>query len=214
MLNVLRRGAHGKGAAGLLVVMCHGVGADAAQMELFFDAWAMSLPNVAFLAPDGPEPFEWDPGAGRQWFGLRDRTPSVLRAGAARAAPLLDAAIDAECARLGLAAHRVALGGFSQGAMMTLHAGLRRVPPPLALRAYSGAMLPTRAEDLSGRPPVLLVHGELDGVVPWERATQAESLLRRLDVPVETCWRPGLEHSVDAEGVAAGLALLRRVAGA
>ncbi len=210
MLNVLRWGATDK--AGLLVVMCHGVGADASQMEVFVDAWAPSLPGAAFLAPDAPEPFDFDP-ASFQWFSLADRTPAVLDAGARRAAPLLNAAVDAECARLGLPAARVALAGFSQGAMMVLHAGLRRRPPPGAILAYAGAMLdtPDLARDLSGAPPVLLVHGEADDVVPFARGPAAAESLHRLGVPVETCWCPGTGHYVDEMGLQAGAAALRRL---
>ena len=209
ILNVRRWNAASK--ADCLVVGCHGVDADGGQMEGMVRAWAPALPGAAFLAPDGPEPF--DGGSGRrQWFSLRDRTPAVLDAGAARAAPLLEAAIAAECARLDIARDRVVLAGFSQGAMMVLHAGLRR-PGTAAILAYSGALLdsPTLPQSLAGRPPVLLVHGESDCVVPFARGPEAAAALVRLGVPVSTCWRPGLEHSVDAVGLEAGVALLARV---
>lgn len=200
MPNVLRWAATDKPE--LLVVLCHGVGADASQMDVFVDACAPDLPAAAFLAPDGPEPY--DGGApGRQWFSLRDRSPAALDAGARRTAPLLDAMIDAECERLGLPPDRVALAGFSQGAMMVLHAGLRRIPPPLAIVAASGALLetPDLATEITGHPPVLLIHGESDNVVPFARSVAAAAALRRLHIPIETCWRPQTEHYVDDAGL-------------
>ena len=214
-LNVLRWGPEGKEAARFLLVLCHGVGAEASQMEIFVEHLRPLLPDAAFMAPDGPFEFDQFP-MGRQWFSLRDRTPAVLDAGARDAAPHLNAVIDAECARLGLPGGKVALAGFSQGAMMALYAGLRRTPPPGAILAYSGALLdtPDLQANLSGRPPVLLVHGERDGVVPFALGLASERALRRLGVPVETCWRPMLEHSVDDEGIAAGLAMLRRTVAA
>lgn len=210
MLNVLRWPAAGK--ARYLIVMCHGYAADASQMEVFVDAWARHLPHAAFLAPDAPDPFEEFP-LGHQWFSLRDRTPAVLDALARRAAPKLGAAIDAECTRLGIAPDRVAIAGFSQGAMMALHTGLRRTPPPAAILAYAGAMLDTPAleRELTGHPPTLLVHGESDAVVPFDRGPHAAAALRRLGVPVETAWLPGVEHVVDPAGLSAGLAFLRLV---
>lgn len=210
MLNVRRWNARDKPA--LLVVMCHGVGADGSQMELFVHAGAPALPTAAFLAPDGPDPCDYAPD-GRQWFSLRDRTPATLGAGAARAAPLLDAAVDAECARLGLPPTRVILAGFSQGAMMVLHAGLRRRPPPLAILAASGALLdtPELAAELSGHPPVFLLHGESDNVVPFDRGPAAAAALRRLQVPVETCWRPGTGHYVDGIGLTAATLFMRGI---
>lgn len=212
MPNLLRWAAADKPE--LLVVLCHGVGADASQMDVFVDACAPTLPTAAFLAPDGPHPY--DGGApGRQWFSLRDRSPAALDAGARRAAPLLDAAIDAECQRLGLPPDRVALAGFSQGAMMVLHAGLRRIPPPLAILAASGALLdtPDLAMEVTGRPPVLLIHGESDNVVPFARGLAAAAALRRLHIPIETCWRPGVQHYVDDVGLNAAAAFLRQALG-
>ena len=181
-------------------------------MAVFVDAWSPGLPGVAFLAPDAPHPFEFFP-VGHQWFSLSDRTPAILQAGAARAAPLLDATIDAECARLGLAPGRVVLAGFSQGAMMALYTGLRRRPAPLAILAYSGALLdtPELEHALSGRPPILLVHGESDDVVPFARGPEAAVVLRRLGLPVQTCWCAGTGHSVDAAGLQAGREALRAV---
>ena len=215
ILKVRRWDAAGKAGskADCLVVGCHGVDSDGSQMERMVQAWAPALPHAAFLAPDGPEPFDWGTGR-RQWFSLRDRTPTMLDAGAARAAPLLEAAIAAELERLDIPRDRVALAGFSQGAMMALHAGLRR-PGTAAILAYSGALLdsPMLPQALAGRPPVLLVHGESDSVVPFARGPEAAATLVRLGLPVETCWRPGLEHSVDAVGLEAGAALLARVFG-
>ena len=212
-LNVLRWAPEGKPR--FLLVLCHGVGADASQMAILVEPLRRFLPGAAFLAPDGPDPFDqFPPGvmASRQWFSLRDRTPAVLDTGAQAAAPALNATIDAECARLGLPGGRVALAGFSQGAMMALYAGLRRTPAPGAILAYSGALLdtPDLAAHLSGRPPVLLVHGERDMVVPFAAGVASEHALRRLGVPVETCWRPALEHNIDEVGIAAGLAMLQR----
>ena len=210
-LNVLRWSPEGKGAAHSLIVLCHGVGADASQMEIFVEQLRPALPGAAFLAPDGPYPFDQFP-QGRQWFSLRDRTPAVMEAGAREATPFLLATVDAECARLGVPPGRVAMAGFSQGAMMVLHAGLRRTPPPACILAYSGALLltPELAGEMTGRPPTLLVHGERDNVVPFALALASERALRQLGVPVETCWRPGLEHSIDDAGVAAGLGMLQR----
>lgn len=207
MLNVLRWGEQNN--PGFLVVMCHGVGAEASQMHVFVDAWSPALPGAAFLAPDAPEPFD-QASDGHQWFSLRDRTPAAMDAGARRAAPLLDDTITAECARLELAPDRVAMVGFSQGAMMVLHAGLRRRVAPAAIVAYSGALLdtPDLAASLVGHPPVLLVHGESDDVVPFARGPAAADALRRLGIPVQTCWCPDTGHFIDDKGLQAGAAFI------
>ena len=204
-LRTLRWGP-GPGAARHLVALLHGVGASADDLLGLAPSLAPLLPGVAFVAFDAPEPYDGAP-SGRQWFSLQDRTPSVLQAGAARAAPALDAALDAELARLGVAS--CALAGFSQGAMMALHAGLRRAPPPAAVLAYSGALLDVPTAD--ARPPVLLVHGTDDEVVPAARSRDAERLLRAAGVPVQAVFRPGVGHWIDDEGLRTGAVFLRGV---
>lgn len=204
------------GAARQLVVLLHGVGADGHDLIDLAAQWAPALPHAAFVSPDGPEPYDMIPPGmahhGRQWFSLADRTPSVLEAGIARARPAVDAFLDAELARLGLPPDAYALMGFSQGAMMALFAGLRRAIPPAAILAYSGGVLDpdSLAAEKTGAPPVLLVHGLEDAVVPaaWSRETAA--ILTAAGLPVQTLFRPGLGHSIDEEGMLAGGQALRR----
>jgi phospholipase/carboxylesterase len=210
-LNVLRWGPASGAPAQQLVVLCHGVGADAHDLIDLAPTWAHAVPHALFVAPDAPEPYDMAP-MGRQWFSLADRTPAILDAGARRAAPLLLATIGAELTRAGLPQDAVAMMGFSQGAMIVLHAGLRRTPPPRAILAYSGAMLDSLELDaeITGKPETLLVHGEADDVVPFARGTAAETRLRSLGVPVTTVWRPGLGHGIDDVGLMEGALFLQR----
>lgn len=211
-LTSLRWGPASKGAVQQLVVLCHGVGADAHDLIDLAPTWSHALPEALFVAPDAPEPYDQGP-TGRQWYSLQDRTPAVLDAGARRAAPLLLAYIDAELTRAGLPPDAVAMMGFSQGAMMVLHAGLRRRTPPRGILAYSGALLDTSAlaAECTGHPPVLLVHGEQDEVVPFSRAETAESALTRIGIPLQTLWCPKLGHGIDDAGLSAGALFLQRL---
>ena len=212
LLNVLRRDPASKGPATSLVVICHGVGADGHDVYALSDTLADAVPDAAFLVPDGPEPCDMA-AVGRQWFSLQDRTPAVLEDGARRATPLLLATIEAELARRAIPTDAVAMLGFSQGAMMALFAGLRRAPPPRAILAYSGALLDTPHLDaeLVGHPPVLLVHGQDDEVVPFSRGPAAEAALERRGIPVTSLWRPGVGHWIDDAGLAAGALFLKQV---
>jgi phospholipase/carboxylesterase len=199
-----------QGAARQLVVLCHGVGADGHDLIDLAPLWATALPHATFAAPDGPQPCDGSP-MGRQWFPLWDRAPAQLAAGADAAAPLLDAFIDAELARLGLAPDAYALMGFSQGAMTALHAGLRRGVPPRAILAFSGALLaPDRLAEATHRPPVLLVHGEADEVVPPQRSRDAAAALRAAGFPVESVYSSRLGHGIDDAGLSAGALFLQR----
>jgi phospholipase/carboxylesterase len=204
-----RWGPKSGGRATCLVVLIHGLGANGHDLIDLGPAWGEALPDAAFAAPDAPEqngimPF------GRQWFDVGDRTPARLAAGVAVAASDLLGFVDAELARLRLPLSEVALMGFSQGAMVALHAGLRRPVPPRAILAFSGSLLDAVPARDSPAPPVLLVHGERDEVVPAERSVLAERALRAASVPVESLFVPALGHGIDAAGLSAGALFLQR----
>ncbi len=198
------------GPARQVVVLLHGLGADGTDLIDLAGQWAPGLPEAAFVAPDAPEPCDMAP-FGRQWFSLQDRTPARVEAGLRAARPALDAFLDRELTRHALPPEALALVGFSQGCMLALFTGLRMARGPAAILGYSGALVAPEslAVEALARPPVLLVHGEADEVVPAARSRAAEMALRAAGVPVTALYRPGLGHGIDAEGLAAGLAALR-----
>ena len=203
-----------QGRAEQLVVLCHGVGADGHDLIDLAPWWAATLPQAAFVAPDAPEPYDAAP-VGRQWFPLWDRTPAEMQAGADAASLLLGDFLDTELARLGLPADACALVGFSQGAMMVLHAGPRRVVAPRAILAYSGALLaPELLAQTPSRRPILLVHGEADEVVPASHSRAAECALRAAGFAVDSLFCPRLGHGIDEAGLAAGALFLQCSCGA
>ncbi|MDE2582814.1 MAG: prolyl oligopeptidase family serine peptidase [Rhodospirillales bacterium] len=193
-----------------LVVLCHGLGADGSDLISLSEPWGQAVPHAAFASPDAP--FPHDSGFGRQWWSVADRNSVVMEAGVRRAAPYLDRFIDSELARLGLPLDAYALMGFSQGAMMVLFTGLRRAVPPRAILAFSGALVApgALATEMTHRPPVLLVHGEADDVVPVSRSRDAEAALRAAEVPVESVFVPRLGHGIDPTGLSMGGLFLQR----
>ena len=205
-----RWGPRQPGPPGQLVVLCHGVGADGHDLIDLAPTWATALPHAAFASPDAPERYDMAP-VGRQWFSITDRTPARLEAGVTAAAGALDGFVDAELARLALPPNAYALMGFSQGAMTVLYTGLRRATAPRAILAYSGALIaPDRLGEITARPPVLLVHGEADEVVPVERSRLAERSLREAGLAVEALYSPGLGHGIDEAGLSVGALFLQR----
>ena len=211
-LNGPRTGPAAPGTPRQLVVLCHGLGADGYDLIDIAAAWKQAVPHAAFAAPDAPFPCDMAP-MGRQWFSVADRTPALMEQGVRRAAGFLDGFIDAELARLALAADAYALMGFSQGAMTALFTGLRRAVPPRAILAYSGALIaPERlVADLAAKSvPVLLVHGEDDEVVPVSRSREAQAALLAAGVPTEALYCPRLGHGIDEAGLSMGGLFLQR----
>jgi len=199
------------GPARQLVVLCHGLGADGHDLIDLAPLWGRTLPHAAFAAPDAPEACDMGP-FGRQWFSVADRTPARIAAGAASARDALDAFIDAELARLGLPTDAYALMGFSQGAMTALYTGLRRATAPRGILAFSGALVaPERLAEATARPPILLVHGEDDEVVPATRSRTAQGALEAAGFGVTALYCPRLGHGIDDAGLSAASLFLQRI---
>jgi len=187
------------GRASALVVLLHGYGANGDDLIALGDGWRRSLPDAAFVAPNAPQSI---PGmyGGLQWFALTQRDPSEYWRGVAAAQPALDRFLDAELARYRLTADRLVLVGFSQGTMMALHVGLRRAAGPAGIVAYSGLLAgPDHLAETKARPPVLLVHGEADDLIPIDALHMAREALAGAGIPVEWHVRPGLGHGIDPE---------------
>ncbi len=195
-----------------LVILLHGLGADGNDLIGLAPYWAPLLPDAEFLAPDAPFPCDMAP-MGRQWFSLQDRSPDTILAGVRAAAPMLEAFIDETLAARGLDEKRLALVGFSQGTMMSLYVGLRRATPVAGIVGFSGALIgaDTLRGEIRSRPPVLLIHGDADEIVPPQALPRAVAALKAADVPVESLSRPGLGHGIDEVGLRRGGEFLRRV---
>ena len=200
-----------------LVVLCHGLHADAGQLAPMAKAWGGILPTTGFVLPNAPlrRRSHWlGPllASRREWFSISDRSPLALEAGVRNAAGLIDEIIDSELDRHALEPDAYALAGFSQGAMTVLFAGLRRARPPRAILGFAGSLIaPGRLEsELRNHAPVLLVHGHADNVVSSASSRSAAEVLTQAHVPVTTCYRSGLGHEIDTGGIEAGGIFLRR----
>jgi len=194
-----------------LVVLLHGYGSNGDDLIGLAPFFAQALPDAEFLSPNAPFPCEIAP-FGFQWFGFEDRTPEMLLGGAQLAAQILDRFLDTELAKRGLADRDLALVGFSQGTMMSLHVGPRRPNKVAGILGFSGSLIAPQllASELKSTPSIFLVHGTADQVVPYPSLAQAEKALRDAGLRVETESRPGLVHSIDQVGAQKGAMFLRR----
>ncbi|MGO9238016.1 MAG: alpha/beta hydrolase [Methylocella sp.] len=203
------------GKTAQLVILLHGVAANGNDLLYLAQAWRKLLPKAEFLTPHAPFPCDYAPD-GRQWFSLQDRAPEKLLAGLRDAAAILDRFFDDLLASRGLDESQLALAGFSQGAATALYAGLHRQKQIAGIVAFSGA-LPWGAalqSEIASKPPVLLVHGEVDTVVPFQSMAAAKAMLEAVGVPVKAVARPGLGHAIDETGIKLAGEFLRDVLGA
>ena len=196
--------AHG-GTPLQLMLLLHGWGANGDDLADLARPFSFRFPGMAFFVPNGPDPCKMNP-VGREWFDIDDRIN-----GPDYAAPVIKTAIRALLSTFDLNESALVLAGFSQGGMMALHCGLRLQPAPAAIVSFSGAVL--RHEDLSATsnipyPPVQLVHGTADQVVPCALMGEAERILKPLGVKVVCVERPGLGHGIDPDGLTASISFL------
>ena len=203
-----------KGQAKALVVFLHGYGADGADLLGLADVLAPHLPDAAFVAPDAPEQCRGG-GYGYQWFPIPrmdGSSQAEADAGIDAASADLNAFLDARLAEEGLTPDRLALVGFSQGAMMSLHVAPRRPVPIAGVVAISGRLL--RPEGLQAealvKPPILLVHGDQDPVVPFDSMGMAGDALVTAGFPTFAHVMKGAAHGIAPDGLGVTLQFLKQ----
>ncbi|MFB9570729.1 alpha/beta hydrolase, partial [Saccharopolyspora hordei] len=101
--------------------------------------------------------------------------------------------------------------GFSQGTMMSLHVAPRRADPVAGVVGFSGRLMQPEhleAETIS-KPPVLLIHGDQDDVVPLESLPQAADALVAAGFETYSHISKGTGHGIAHDGLSLALSFLR-----
>jgi phospholipase/carboxylesterase len=209
----LRFARKGPEKVGALVVFLHGYGADGADLLGLADILAPHLPGVAFVAPDAPERCIGG-GFGFQWFPipwLDGSDMAVAEMGLDAAAAGLNGFLNARLADEGLTPDRLVLIGFSQGAMIGLHVAPRRSVAVAGVVAISGRLLrPDRlAAEAMVKPPVLLIHGDQDPVVPFADMGKAGDALVGAGFQTFGHVMQGTGHGIAPDGLGAALQFLK-----
>ena len=187
-----------RGPATHLVVLVHGYGADGQDLIGLANHWRELLPTVAFAAPNAPSRIPGGPGY--QWYPISRIDPHEMQKGVEAAGPGLDEYLNTELERLGLGPERLALVGFSQGTMLSLHLGLRRAIKPAAIVGFSG-LLPGPPPAGADIPPILLTHGDSDTVIPPQAMFLAANQLGLAGAAVQWHLARGMGHGIDPEGL-------------
>lgn len=189
--------------------MLHGVGSDGSDLISLAPYWAHATPGALFVSPDAPNPYDMAP-SGRQWFSLTNKDPIILLREIQKALPAFVDFVAGQVKNTGVPYSRVVLMGFSQGAMMALYAAPRLPEAIAGVMAYSGALL-WQEEGILWHPPLLLVHGQDDDVVPSSAFRYGRSTLEAKGFAVTAHLTPGLGHGIDGAGIENGSLFLETI---
>ncbi|WP_102107798.1 alpha/beta hydrolase [Oceaniglobus roseus] len=206
-----------KGQAERLVVLLHGYGADGADLLGLAEPLGPHLPGTAFLAPNAPERCTVNP-MGFQWFPIPwidGSSQEEAEAGMQAAVGDLNAWLAATLEDEGIGPERLILLGFSQGTMMSLHVAPRLGDEIAGVVGFSGRLLQPEllADEVVSRPPVLLIHGDQDEVVPPQSLPEAASALQEAGFDVYAHVMKGTGHGIAPDGLSVALAFMREQLG-
>lgn len=210
-LEFKRKGA-ASGETKSVVVFLHGYGADGADLLGLADPLSDHMPDTTFIAPDAPEKCSGNP-FGFQWFPipwLDGSSEEAAKEGADMAHEDIDAFLDKVLADEGVTPDKLIVFGFSQGTMMSLRVIPRRDEEIAGLVAFSGRLLEPESfgEGIKVKPPVLLVHGDQDEMVPVAHFDEAGKALQDAGFQVYGHIQQGTGHGIAPDGLSVALSFM------
>ena len=200
-----------------LAIFMHGYGANNINLLPVARQLSFFLPDIHFLLPDAPFPYEGE-GEGKQWFSLLNRNEENMLKGANIAEEILLTYIDQSLTKYNLDYNQLILMGFSQGAMMSIHCGLRLLPKKIQIVSYSGAIISWQngllniiAKQTKGiESKILLIHGENDEIVPKTASEKAMIKFQEYNIATELYLEKNLGHSISEGGIRKTLEFLQQ----
>lgn len=197
-----------------VVVLLHGYGSDGADLISLAPVWQPILPDALFVSPNAPETCR-QLSFGFQWFDISFEGDRLAKrqVGVETARPVLVEFLEDLWSQTGVAPEQTVLAGFSQGAMMALHVGLSLQQRLMGIIAFSGAFLPPHGfgSPSLAKPPVCLVHGDMDDVVDPELSADADVALRLAGFDVSYHVSQGTAHGIAPDGLDYASQFLRKL---
>ena len=191
-----------------LVIFVHGYGADGNDLLSLGDPLAEQMPDTVFYAPNAPNKCQMNP-MGYEWFPIPwidGSTEKVANTGMNGAAQMFDDWLTEVMEVEGVTAAQTFLVGFSQGTMMSLHVGPRRAEKLAGIIGFSGRLLrPEALNEAHTKPPILLIHGDADEVVPLVSMPEAADALTAAGFEVFTHISKGTGHGIAPDGLSLSL---------
>ena len=193
------------------VILCHGYGGDGKDISILANYWRTHLPETIFICPDAHEKCAASP-TGFQWFDLMDQTPEQILSKSLVAEIKLNKLIDEVKEKNNLIANQIAIGGFSQGCMISLQTGLKRKDKINSIIGYSGKIIDTEhlSKNIVSKPNIILMHGDIDQVVTIDGLLEAKDFFAKNDYKIETKIFKNCEHRIPTEGSSLGLQFIKK----
>jgi phospholipase/carboxylesterase len=200
-----------KGKAKNAVILCHGYGGDGKDISILASYWRAHLPETIFICPDAPEKCVASP-TGFQWFDLTDQTPEQILSKSLVAENKLNKLIDEVKDKNNLLANQIVIGGFSQGCMISLQTGIKRKDTINSIIGYSGRIIDTEhlGKNIVSKPNIILMHGDIDQIVPVESLLEAKDFFSKNDYKIESKIFNNCEHRIPTEGSSLGLQFIKK----
>ena len=193
------------------VILCHGYGGDGKDISLLASYWRAHLPDTIFLCPDAPERCAASP-TGFQWFDLMDQSPEQILSKSLIAEKKLNQLIDEVKRNNNLKSKQIAIGGFSQGCMLTLQTGIKRKDQINSIIGYSGKIINTNhlSKNINSKPNIILMHGDQDQVVTIDAFLEAKEFFGKHNYTIESKIFKNCEHRIPTEGSSLGLQFVKK----
>ena len=193
------------------VILCHGYGGDGKDISILANYWRPHLPNTIFICPDGPEKCSVSP-KGFQWFDLVDQSPDQILTKSLIAEIKINTLIEEIKTNNNLQSKDIALVGFSQGCMISLQTGIKRKDQIKCIVGFSGKIISTDhlSKNINSKPNIMLMHGDVDEVVPVNFLLEAKIFFKNVDYEIETKIFNNCEHRIPIEVSSLGLQFLKK----
>ena len=188
-----------------LVILLHGIGADAFDLIPLAKHWSLTLKKTKFYSLQAPYPYRFAE-SGRQWFDLEDRDQTRILKEIELVKPMIITLLKKKLKKYNLQYKDLILVGFSQGTMVALNLALTIKEELRAVLGYSGGVILTKSGkiEINSKPKICLIHGKEDEVVPKKMMESTEIVLKDSAIDINTHLIENLGHSINEEGLEIG----------
>ena len=182
------------------IILLHGYGGDGKDISMLTLNWKRHMPNTVFICPNGHETCPINP-SGFQWFDLTKNDKDYILDQSIKAEKKINAFINEIKQEFNLKNNQICLSGFSQGCMMSLNVGLTSKEKFSCIVGFSGKIIDKNNLKLriKNSTDTLLIHGDVDQVVPSTYLLEAKDFLIRNNISVETLMIKNCDHNIPIE---------------